>query len=63
MKNIYFDNAATTKMDSSVLNDMMPYLTDNYGNASSIYSLGNVSRQAIEESRKKIADVLSCNPR
>ena len=62
MKNIYFDNAATTKMDSSVLNDMMPYLTDNYGNASSIYSLGNVSRQAIEESRKKIADVLSCNP-
>ena len=37
MKNIYFDNAATTKLDEEVLQEMMPYLTENYGNASSIY--------------------------
>ena len=37
MKNIYFDNAATTRLDEEVLNEMIPYLKENYGNASSIY--------------------------
>lgn len=37
MKSIYFDNAATTKLDDEVLQEMMPYLKENYGNASSIY--------------------------
>ena len=62
MKNVYFDNAATTKLDSDVLNDMMPYLTDNYGNASSIYKLGKASRKAVEEAREKVANILNCKP-
>ena len=62
MKNVYFDNAATTKLDGDVLNDMMPYLTDNYGNASSIYKLGKTSRKAVEEAREKIANILNCKP-
>ena len=41
MKNIYFDNAATTKLDDEVLKEMLPYLKDNYGNPSSIYKLGS----------------------
>lgn len=60
MKTIYFDNAATTKLDDNVLNEMLPYLKDNYGNASSIYKLGRESRKAIEDSREKIAKVLNC---
>ncbi len=62
MKNIYLDNASTTKIDENVLNEMMPYLKESYGNASSIYKLGRDSRKAIEESREKIAKVLNCKP-
>ena len=62
MKNIYFDNAATTKLDEEVLQEMMPYLTENYGNASSIYQLGRESRNAVESSREKIAKILNCKP-
>ena len=60
MKNIYFDNAATTKLDDDVLKEMLPYLKDNYGNPSSIYKLGREARKAIEDSREKIAKVLNC---
>lgn len=60
MKNIYFDNAATTKLDDEVLKEMLPYLKDNYGNPSSIYKLGREARKAIEYSREKIAKVLNC---
>lgn len=59
---IYMDNAATTKITDSVLREMMPYLTDYYGNASSIYSLGQKSRAAIENSRIKIANILNVKP-
>ena len=62
MKNIYFDNAATTKLDDEVLQEMIPYLKENYGNASSIYKLGRESRKAVEDSREKIAKVLNCKP-
>lgn len=60
MKNIYFDNAATTRLDEEVLNEMIPYLKENYGNASSIYKLGRDSKKAVEDSREKIAQVLNC---
>ncbi len=60
MKNIYFDSAATTKLDDEVLKEMLPYLKDNYGNPSSIYKLGREARKAIEDSREKIAKVLNC---
>lgn len=57
---IYFDNAATTKLDDEVLKEMMPYLTNMYGNASTIYELGRESRKAIEDAREKVAKVLNC---
>ena len=62
MENVYFDNAATTRLDEDVLKEMLPYLREDYGNASAIYKLGRKSRKAIEESREKIARVLNCKP-
>lgn len=62
MKEVYFDNAATTKLDKEVLEKMMPYLTDEYGNASSIYKLGRQSRNTIEKAREKVAKFLNCEP-
>lgn len=59
---IYMDNAATTKVTDSVLDAMLPYLRENYGNASAIYSLGQKSRAAIENSRIKIAEILKTKP-
>ena len=59
---IYMDNAATTKVTDNVFNAMLPYLRENYGNASAIYSLGQKSRAAIENSRIKIAEILKTKP-
>ncbi len=61
MKNIYFDNAATTKLDEEVLQEMMPYFTNEYGNASSIYKLGRNNRSAVETAREKIAKAINAN--
>ncbi len=55
------DNAATTKVHPDVLKEMLPYLKENYGNPSSIYSLGQESREAIETSRTKVAKALGAN--
>lgn len=55
---IYMDNAATTRITDSVFEAMLPYLKENYGNPSAIYSLGQGSRAAIENSRIKIAELL-----
>ena len=52
---IYFDHAATTPLSKEVLNEMMPYLTENYGNASSVYSIGRKAREAVESARAKVA--------
>jgi len=57
---IYFDNAATTKISKPVLDSMLPYLKDKYGNPSSIYSLGRDSKDAIDEAREKVAKSLGC---
>ncbi len=62
MNIVYFDNAATTRIKSEVLNEMMPYLTLNYGNASSLYSIGRISKHAIENSRIQVANLINCNP-
>ncbi|HLI94362.1 MAG TPA: cysteine desulfurase family protein [Puia sp.] len=62
MERIYFDNAATTGLDPQVLAVMMPYLTDKFGNPSSIYSYGRESRLAIENSRKSVAKILNAHP-
>src|SRR4249920_4221780 len=62
MNRIYFDNAATTPMDPLVLEAMMPYLTEKFGNPSSIYSYGRESRLAIEKARKTVARLLNAHP-
>jgi cysteine desulfurase len=59
---IYFDNAATTALDPKVLEAMMPYFTEKFGNPSSIYSYGRESRLAIEMARKSVAKILGANP-
>lgn len=51
----YFDNAATTKIDENALKEMLPYFTENYGNASSLHMQGTKSKHALEKSRKIIA--------
>jgi len=62
MENIrYFDHAATTALDEKVLNEMMPYLTTEYGNASSLYSLGKRAKDAISIARMRVASSLNCN--
>lgn len=55
MKNVYLDNASTTKVDPEVLDAMLPYLSDRYGNPSSIHSLGHDAKEGVESSRDKIA--------
>ncbi len=61
MKIRYFDNAATTKVKEEVLQEMLPYFNEKYGNASSLYSIGRISKKAIEEARKKVANLIGCN--
>ena len=55
---IYLDNAATTKTAQEVVDAMLPYITENYGNPSSIYDLGTKSKEAITKGREQIAEVL-----
>lgn len=62
MRRIYFDNAATTALDPEVLDVMMPYLTEKFGNPSSIYSYGRETKMAIEQARKSVAKILNCSP-
>ena len=62
MKIRYFDNAATTRVKEEVLHEMMPYFSEKYGNPSSLYSIGRISKKAIEESRKKVANLINCEP-
>ena len=57
-KMIYLDNAATTKVADSVVDEMLPYFKEYYGNASSIYQLGDKSKEALDESREYIAGTL-----
>ncbi len=59
---IYFDNAATTSIDPLVLEAMMPFFTEKFGNPSSIYSYGRENRMAIEQARKSVAKILKAHP-
>jgi len=59
---IYLDHAATTPLDRRVLDAMMPYLTNEYGNASSIYALGRRAMQAIDGAREQVASIINCRP-
>lgn len=62
MQRIYLDNAATTSLDPRALEAMMPYLTEHFGNPSSIYSYGRETKMAIEAARKSVAHILGVQP-
>ena len=59
---IYVDNAATTSTSEEVVESMLPYFNKNYGNPSSLYSLAQVSRDAVDNSREIISKILNCKP-
>lgn len=58
---VYADNAATTKLSTSALNAMLPYLQDIYGNPSSVYKIGQKAKEALENARRRAASALGCN--
>ncbi len=63
MNKIYFDNAATTKIAPEVYEAMLPYLKDNFGNASSIHTFGKTAKVILEDARDLIADYLGAKPK
>lgn len=62
-KLIYVDNAATTRINDEVLSAMLPFLKENYGNPSSIYSIARKSKIAVEKAREQVAVAIGANPR
>ncbi|PIN83677.1 MAG: cysteine desulfurase NifS, partial [Nitrosopumilales archaeon CG11_big_fil_rev_8_21_14_0_20_33_24] len=59
---IYLDNAASTQIHEDVLDAMLPYLKDQYGNPSSIHRYGRLANKAIEKARKQIALLINADP-
>lgn len=62
-RTVYLDHAATTAVDPRVVEAMLPYWTERYGNPSSIYSLGRDAYHALDQSRQTVAGILNCSPR
>lgn len=62
MKRIYLDHSATTPMAPEVMEAMVPYFSEFYGNASSLHSFGREAREAIEDARGKVADLINAQP-
>ena len=60
---VYADNAATTKMSKVAIDAMLPYFDNVYGNPSSLHSLGQEAKEALDAARKTVADCLGCEPR
>jgi len=60
---IYLDNAATTKMSQTAIRTMLPYMSEEYGNPSSLHSLGQRAKEALTDARERIAGLLGCDPR
>ena len=63
MKTIYVDNAATTAMSDCAVNAMKPYFKEVYGNPSSLHTVGQIAKEALDGAREKIAKCLNCEPR
>ena len=59
---IYLDNAATTQLDNEVIDAMLPYMREHFGNPSSIHSFGRITRSEIEKARKTVANILHVSP-
>ncbi|MBQ2985839.1 MAG: cysteine desulfurase NifS [Clostridia bacterium] len=62
MRKVYMDNAATTALAPEVLEQMMPYLTANYGNPSSVHSFGREAKPGLDKARRQVADALNAQP-
>jgi cysteine desulfurase len=62
MHRIYFDNNATTPVDPAVVEAMLPYFSEGFGNASSIHSFGQRARAAVEQARESVAELLGVRP-
>jgi len=62
MKTVYLDHSATTPTDPEVVEAMLPYFGERYGNASSIHELGHTSRQGVENARQQVADLIGADP-
>ncbi len=62
-RTIYLDHAATTAVDPRVVEAMLPYWTQHYGNASSIYGLGRDAQHAMDRARERVAEILNCAPK
>ncbi len=62
-KRIYVDNAATTKVAPEVVEAMLPYFTEDYGNPSSIYNEGRTAKKAVENAREKVACAIGADPK
>ena len=60
---VYADNAATTKMSQVAIDAMLPYFTETYGNPSSLHSVGQEAKEALESARATVAACLGCEPR
>ena len=58
---IYFDNAATTKVKDEVVKEMLPYYCEQYGNPSSLYTIGRNAKKAIEAAREKVARLINAD--
>jgi cysteine desulfurase len=61
-RTIYLDHAATTAVDPRVVEAMLPYWTQHYGNASSVYNLGRKAHHALDQARQTVAEILNCMP-
>jgi cysteine desulfurase len=62
-RTVYLDHAATTPVDPRVVEAMLPFWTERYGNASSVYALGRDAHHALDKARQTVADILYCDPK
>ena len=62
MKNVYLDHVATNPVDKRVIDAMLPYLSEKFGNPSALYSIGQASAEAIKTARKQVADLINAKP-
>src|ERR1051325_10065970 len=59
---IYLDHAATTPVDPRVLDAMLPYFSEQYGNPSSVHAFGRQAEKALEQARREVSAILNCSP-
>lgn len=62
MRQVYLDNSATTPVKQEVLNEMLPFFTENYGNASSLYTPGLIAKRALDTAREQVAALINSKP-